>query len=54
MKPQSVRIELKVSKEMEAKITVDDIKSEVTWMVFDEFSKTLYLATKRGHVFMFQ
>lgn len=66
-KERSLKLDLKVSKAVEGALVVDDIKAEITCMVYDERQKSngkgnrveappksLYLATKRGHVFIFQ
>ena len=50
----SIQCEMSISSEMESQLSVEDIKSEITCMQFDEDEKVLYLATKRGHVFKFQ
>jgi len=51
---QSMQCEMSISNEMENELSLDDIKSEITCMHFDIQEKMMYLATKRGHVFIFQ
>ncbi|CAI2366255.1 unnamed protein product [Moneuplotes crassus] len=53
-KCNEVDCELFINSKMEDKLSIEDIKADITCIHFDNNEKSLYIATKRGHVYKFQ